>query len=817
MVPENDTPLTQSLDALVAAIEGAERRKDSRISRDVQVAIPHELSGPDRVHVTKTFASRLAERYHTVASWTIHEPQSSDDGDCRNVHAHVVIPTRRLDDQGAFGAKLVELDHPKQSQQEILAIRQLWQQTANEVLIKRKIVARVDVGRRDDGDPAPTLGPDRTALERKARRVRGRARGDAKADSCTHGVAIAELVRDGGAVTGTGHRLAQHGSRRRRRRRRRLERTAALELVGPVLEERRIMPTPAPVATALAVPDTSLERHVATAEQLRAPAPLPFISAQLERRQATPEPIPSPAPLLFPSAQLEHRQATPEPVPPPASLPAIETPLEHHLATPGRVFPPTPLPTLGSPWLEHRQVRPARMPTPVRFDQRLRDRLHRLQERLAVLAATEAGQPHRHHGPDPIDAAETNPNLPEVAGGRPTDRPSSLERLPEALDFLVEPDQQTGVDNTLGDEEHDIAAKLAHRFDQEIAAELQTSYHVGEGATRPLPDRQRTEVRPGSQQRPQATSRHSPPTADLVVSDLSSEELDIVAKLAQQFDQEIAAELQTSFHVGEGATRPLPDRQRTEVRPGSQQRPQATSRYSPPTADLVVSDLSSEELDIVAKLAQQFDQEIAAELQTSFHVGEGATRSLPDRQRTEVRPGFDDSSVSASSMSALGQTLVSTAARTSPESAKAPLAAVVDDTLGDEARPGSQQRPQATSRRSPPTADLVVSDPSPEDRARLQADYGADAIQLVEEFRRLQAEHGDLSPRIDLDGSPRSVVGIAFVDARGTPYYSARKSLAVIAAMEALIRKRPPNEIREIERTLEREIKEFLRTRERPR
>ena len=217
-----DTPLTQSLDALVAGIEGAERRRDSRISRDVQVALPCELSEPQNYELTQAFAKALAKRYHTLASWAVHRPHRNDDGDPRNVHAHIVIPTRALDETGQLGRKLVELDHPKQSRDEIKAIRLLWEETANAALIEAGVSARVDVGRREDGDPAPTLGPTHAAVERKARRQLGHR---------TTGVPVAELVTDGQSVTGRGRRLEKHERRRRRRRVR--EQNTATRLLTP--------------------------------------------------------------------------------------------------------------------------------------------------------------------------------------------------------------------------------------------------------------------------------------------------------------------------------------------------------------------------------------------------------------------------------------------------------------------------------------------------------------------------------------------------------------------------------------------------------
>ena len=84
--------------------------------------------------------------------------------------------------------------------------------------------------------------------------------------------------------------------------------------------------------------------------------------------------------------------------------------------------------------------------------------------------------------------------------------------------------------------------------------------------------------------------------------------------------------------------------------------------------------------------------------------------------------------------------------------------------------------------------------------------YGADAVRLVGEFERVRREQGALKLGIDLSACHGSSVGIAFVDAQGSRCYSGRASVATIAAMRALMEKRPPDEIPEIKRTLERKI-----------
>ena len=183
--------------AFATAIETAERRKNSMILRDIQPAIPCELSEADQVALTADFAEQLAARYGTQTLWAVHRAHAR--GDWRNSHGHIVLPTRRLNEAGdSFGKKLRELDCKPQSSIEVKAIRKLWETTANRYLARAKSPIRVDCGRRRDGDPMPTLGPVATSLERRAR-----------PDEPPQ--AVTDLVTDSAAppVTDTGRALAQ--------------------------------------------------------------------------------------------------------------------------------------------------------------------------------------------------------------------------------------------------------------------------------------------------------------------------------------------------------------------------------------------------------------------------------------------------------------------------------------------------------------------------------------------------------------------------------------------------------------------------------
>ena len=88
--------------ALWNAAESAEKRNDSRVAREYEVALPHELKPSQRVELVRAFAADLANRYGVAVDFSIHAPHRH--GDERNHHAHILTTTRELTATG-LGAK----------------------------------------------------------------------------------------------------------------------------------------------------------------------------------------------------------------------------------------------------------------------------------------------------------------------------------------------------------------------------------------------------------------------------------------------------------------------------------------------------------------------------------------------------------------------------------------------------------------------------------------------------------------------------------------------------------------------------------------
>jgi hypothetical protein len=123
------------------AAEKAENRRNSRVARELELALPDALSSEERKEIALRAGQYLVDRYGVGVSIAIHEPGRH--GDSRNHHAHLLFSTRRIGPQG-FGAKTRELDDKAQGAREITALRQHMAFLINDVLARSGHDERVD-------------------------------------------------------------------------------------------------------------------------------------------------------------------------------------------------------------------------------------------------------------------------------------------------------------------------------------------------------------------------------------------------------------------------------------------------------------------------------------------------------------------------------------------------------------------------------------------------------------------------------------------------------------------------------------------------
>ena len=156
--------------------ENSEKRKDARVAREFELALPAELTPKQRRELATDFAKNLVDRYGVAADVAIHEP--SRKGDQRNHHAHILITTRQLSSKG-LGEKtdleredkmLRELGKPS-GRKQIEVLRADWATRCNAALEHAGHEARVSHKSLEaqgiNREPTRHLGPAATAMERR--------------------------------------------------------------------------------------------------------------------------------------------------------------------------------------------------------------------------------------------------------------------------------------------------------------------------------------------------------------------------------------------------------------------------------------------------------------------------------------------------------------------------------------------------------------------------------------------------------------------------------------------------------------------------
>jgi Ti-type conjugative transfer relaxase TraA len=190
VLPEGiDAPWALDRSALWNAVEHSEKRKDARLAREFEIALPHELSSAGRLLLTRDFARDLANRYGAAVDFAIHQPH--EEGDVRNVHAHVTMTTRTVGPDGLGEKTLIERenkwllnhDHPT-SHMQLRDIRQDWERLANRYLVRAGLDVRIDhrsnLERGLEIEPTEHMGVHASQMDRRGLQV-SRARMDAKA------------------------------------------------------------------------------------------------------------------------------------------------------------------------------------------------------------------------------------------------------------------------------------------------------------------------------------------------------------------------------------------------------------------------------------------------------------------------------------------------------------------------------------------------------------------------------------------------------------------------------------------------------------
>lgn len=155
--------LAEDRQALWSAVEGREGRINSQLAREIEIALPYELTDKEREWLVKDFVRENFVRQGMIADVAIHAP--SPEGDQRNHHAHILLSMREITPDG-FGEKMRELN----SRGQLNEWREKWEHIANRYLERFGHEARIDHRTLEaqgiDREATSHVGPTATDFER---------------------------------------------------------------------------------------------------------------------------------------------------------------------------------------------------------------------------------------------------------------------------------------------------------------------------------------------------------------------------------------------------------------------------------------------------------------------------------------------------------------------------------------------------------------------------------------------------------------------------------------------------------------------------
>ena len=138
LLPEGAPAAWLDRAALWNAVDAAERRHDAQMAREIEIALPRELSLEANIKLARDFARAECVSLGMVADLAVHFARGSDGRP--QLHAHILLTLRRIGPEGSFGQKAREWNGPS-----VLARwRERWASLANARLAACDRDVRID-------------------------------------------------------------------------------------------------------------------------------------------------------------------------------------------------------------------------------------------------------------------------------------------------------------------------------------------------------------------------------------------------------------------------------------------------------------------------------------------------------------------------------------------------------------------------------------------------------------------------------------------------------------------------------------------------
>jgi hypothetical protein len=136
-LPEGAPTWMRERSTLWNSVELSERRKDSRLAREMDVALPVELPEGDKREVVRQFVREQILPLGMVADVAFHHLKGA------NPHAHVLMTTRQIEADGGWGLKVRAWDSWR-APELIQRWREAWARIVNAALSALGLRSRID-------------------------------------------------------------------------------------------------------------------------------------------------------------------------------------------------------------------------------------------------------------------------------------------------------------------------------------------------------------------------------------------------------------------------------------------------------------------------------------------------------------------------------------------------------------------------------------------------------------------------------------------------------------------------------------------------
>jgi len=133
LLPERAPQEYKSRAVLWNAVEQAEKRKDAQTAREIEIALPIELTQSEQINILQKFTKDNFVNRGMIADVCIHD---KSDG---NPHAHIMLTTREITPDG-FGGK----ERTWNDKELLNAWREQWAATCNRAFLGKNLSERID-------------------------------------------------------------------------------------------------------------------------------------------------------------------------------------------------------------------------------------------------------------------------------------------------------------------------------------------------------------------------------------------------------------------------------------------------------------------------------------------------------------------------------------------------------------------------------------------------------------------------------------------------------------------------------------------------